>query len=164
MEDFNGLLSQLKELNLRELLSYWILNERKKAELYEMLAQKAKELGLNDSTYDIFKLLSLEAVRHDRKLVYVYEKTFNTKDLLTVKLPSLDSVSVLERFEESSDVFRVLEAALRLETLAEEVYRILAGAATDEYMKAVFSYLGSTERLHRRTIESLIKEYKYGHA
>lgn len=164
MEDFNGLLSQLKGLNLRELLSYWILNERKKAELYEMLAQKAKELGLNDSTYDIFKLLSLEAVRHDRKLVYVYEKTFNTKDLLTVKLPSLDSVSVLERFEESSDVFRVLEAALRLETLAEEVYRILAGAATDEYMKAVFSYLGSTERLHRRTIESLIKEYKYGHA
>ncbi len=161
MEDFDGLLLQLKELNLRELLSYWILNERKKAELYEMLARKARELGLDDSAYDIFKLLSLEAIRHDRKLMSVYERTFNTKELLPVTLPS---VSLAEKLEESGDVFRVLEAALRLEALAEEVYKILAGTATDEYMKAVFSYLGSTERLHRRTIESLIKEYRYGHA
>ncbi len=53
---------------------------------------------------------------------------------------------------------------LQLEALVEEVYNVLAGATTDECMKMVSSYLGSTEKLHRRTIESLIKEYRYGHA
>ncbi len=164
MEDFDDLISRLKKLDLRQLLSYWILNERKKAELYEILARKARELNLDDSAYDIFRVLSLEAVRHDRKLMSVYERTFKTRELRTVELPSLDSASILENFEGSDDVLGILETALRLEELAGEVYEILAESATDEYMKAVFSYLGSTERLHRRTIESLITEYRYGHA
>ncbi len=164
MEDFDDLISRLKKLDLRQLLSYWILNERKKAELYEILARKARELNLDDSAYDIFRVLSLEAVRHDRKLMSVYERTFKTRELRTVELPSLDSASILEKFEGSDDVLGILETALRLEELAGEVYEILTESATDEYMKAVFSYLGSTERLHRRTIESLITEYRYGHA
>ncbi|WP_461862902.1 ferritin family protein [Thermococcus sp.] len=164
MEDFDDLISRLKKLDLRQLLSYWILNERKKAELYEILARKARELNLDDSAYDIFRVLSLEAVRHDRKLMSVYERTFKTRELRTVELPSLDFASILEKFEGSDDVLEILETALRLEELAGEVYEILTESATDEYMKAVFSYLGSTERLHRRTIESLITEYRYGHA
>lgn len=164
MEDFDDLISRLKKLDLRQLLSYWILNERKKAELYEILARKARELNLDDSAYDIFRVLSLEAVRHDRKLMSVYERTFKTRELRTVELPSLDFASILEKFEGSDDVLEILETALRLEELAGEVYEILTESATDEYMKAVFSYLGSTERLHRRTIESLIAEYRYGHA
>ncbi len=164
MKDFDDLISRLKKLDLRQLLSYWILNERKKAELYEILARKARELNLDDSAYDIFRVLSLEAVRHDRKLMAVYERTFKTRELRTVELPSLDSASILEKFEGSDDVLEILETALRLEELAGEVYEILTESATDEYMKAVFSYLGSTERLHRRTIESLITEYRYGHA
>ncbi len=164
MKDFDDLISRLKKLDLRQLLSYWILNERKKAELYEILARKARELNLDDSAYDIFRVLSLEAVRHDRKLMSVYERTFKTRELRTAELPSLDSASILEKFEGSDDVLEILETALRLEELAGEVYEILTESATDEYMKAVFSYLGSTERLHRRTIESLITEYRYGHA
>ncbi len=164
MEDLDGLWVRLKGLDLRGLLSYWILNERNKARLYSVLAQKVRDLGLDDSVYDVFRLLSLEASRHDRKLMSLYERVFGTDELLEVALPSLSSLSLTKDFNGGRDVFKVLEAALKLEILAEDVYGILTEAASDDYMRAVFSYLGSTERLHRRTIEGLMREYGCGHA
>ncbi|NJE04178.1 ferritin family protein [Thermococcus sp. MV11] len=158
MTDLEGL-SFLEELPLRELLAHWIFLEGDKALLYLRLSRKAKNLGLDDA-YDMFKLLSREAERHERKLRTLYTRKFGA-EIPEVHGPSLEELSDIGELESENDVFAVLKCALELEEVAERVYSILAGKADDDFLRAVFSYLGSTEKLHERAIESLMRDYGY---
>ncbi|WP_297092891.1 ferritin family protein [Thermococcus sp.] len=159
MVDLEGV-SLLEELPLRELLAYWISLEGDKALLYEKLSEKAKGMEIEGAVCDMFKLLSQEARRHERKLRNLYTRNFE-EDIPTVSGPSLEELSDIRELESENDVFAVLKCALELEEVSERIYSILAEKADDEIMKAVFRYLGSTERLHERAVESLIRDYRY---
>ncbi|ASJ13442.1 ferritin-like domain-containing protein [Thermococcus thioreducens] len=159
MVDLEGM-AFIEGLPLRELLAYWISLEGDKALLYERLSEKAKGMGIEGAVCDMFKLLSQEARRHERKLRNLYTKKFGT-EVPSVSGPSLEELSEIKNLEDENDVFAVLKCALELEEVAERVYSILAEKADGESMRAIFSYLGSTERLHERAVESLIRDYDY---
>ncbi|ASA78386.1 hypothetical protein CDI07_08790 [Thermococcus sp. 5-4] len=159
MVDLEGL-SFLEELPLRELLAHWISLEGDKALLYEKLAEKARGMEIEGAVGDMFKLLGQEARRHEKKLRALYTRKFG-EEIPAVNGPSLEDLSDIRELESENDVFAVLKCALELEEVAERVYSILAEKADDETLRAIFSYLGSTERLHERAVESLIRDYDY---
>ena len=153
-------LSSVEKLPLRELLAYWINLEGDKAELYDRLSSRVRELNADIAFYDMFKLLSQEARRHEKKLRDLYAKKFDG-GLPEIDGPSLEELTGAIELESRGDIMDTLRCALQLEELAERVYSILAEKADDEYMRAVFSYLGSTERLHQRAMESMIQDNNY---
>ncbi|NJE30048.1 hypothetical protein E3E38_03160 [Thermococcus sp. 18S1] len=159
MVDLEGL-SFLEGLPMRELLAYWISLEGDKALLYEKLSEKAKGMEIEGAVCDMFKLLSQEARQHEKKLRALYVGEFGV-EIPAVSGPSLEELSDIRGLESENDVFAVLKCALELEEVAERVYSILAGKTDDETVRAIFSYLGSTERLHERAVESLIRDYDY---
>ncbi|ASJ05455.1 ferritin-like domain-containing protein [Thermococcus barossii] len=159
MVDLEGL-SFLEELPLRELLAHWIFLEGDKALLYEKLAEKARGMEVEGAVGDMFKLLGQEARRHEKKLRTLYTRKFGA-EIPEVHGPSLEELSDIRELESGNDVFAVLKCALELEEVAERVYSILAEKADDETLRAIFSYLASTERLHERAVESLLRDYDY---
>ncbi|WP_148883098.1 ferritin-like domain-containing protein [Thermococcus aciditolerans] len=159
MVDLEGM-SFLEGLPMRELLAHWISLEGDKALLYEKLAEKARGMEIEGAVGDMFKLLGQEARRHEKKLRALYTREFGV-EIPAVNGPSLEELSEIRELESENDVFAVLKCALELEEVAERVYSILAGKIDDETVRAIFSYLGSTERLHERAVESLIGDYDY---
>ncbi len=156
----DGYLSLLEGLSMKGLLAYWIHLEDDKASFYEKLADRVQELNVDTAFHDMFNLLSQEARRHGRKLRELYTKKFGDT-IPGVQGPSLEDLTGVVELESESDVLGSLEGALRLEILAEKVYSILEEKSDDEFMRAVFSYLGSTERLHERALRALIDDGSY---
>ncbi len=156
----DGYLSFLEGLSMKGLLAYWIHLEDDKASFYEKLADRVQQLNVDTAFHDMFKLLSQEARRHGRKLRELYTKKFG-EDLPGVQGPSLKDLTGVVELESEGDVLDSLRRALKLEILAEKVYAMLAEKANDGLMRAVFSYLGSTERLHERALGALIDDGSY---
>lgn len=140
------ILNEIRKLNERELLSYWIKGEYEEAETYWKLAERAKELGLPGEVVNTFKRLGDESKRHGDELYKIYRQNYGGDELDEVNVPNVEALNVLGKFWKIEDLKNVLEIAMESEKLAETIYRKLAEECKNEELKKVYLTLADIER------------------
>ncbi|WP_297497991.1 ferritin family protein [Thermococcus sp.] len=148
------ILNEIRKLNERELLSYWIKGEYEEAETYWKLAERAKELGLPSKAVKTFKRLGDESKRHGDELLKIYREEYG-EELMDVRVPNVEALNVLGKFWKVEDLKDVLEIAMESEKLAETIYRKLASETENPKLKEVYLRLAEIERGHYESLVSL---------
>jgi len=148
------ILEEIKKLDERELLSYWIKGEYEEAETYLKLAERAKELGLPKEVYETFERLGKESRSHGDELYEIYREKYG-EELVEVKVPSVEGTHVLGKFYKMEDLEDVLQSAMEAEKLAETIYRKLAEETDNEKLRKVYLYLADVERGHYSALKAL---------
>ena len=147
-------LEEIKRLDERELLSYWIKGEYEEAETYLKLAERARELGLPKEVYETFERLGKESKGHGDELYKIYREKYGD-ELVEVNAPSIEGTHVLGKFWKVEDLEDVLINAMEAEKLAETIYRKLAEETDSEELKRVYLYLADVERGHYERLRAL---------
>ncbi|WP_297467267.1 ferritin family protein [Thermococcus sp.] len=147
-------LEEIKRLDERELLSYWIRGEYEEAEMYFKLAERAKELGLPKEVYETFERLGKESKGHGDELYKIYREKYGD-ELVEVNAPSIEGTHVLGKFWKVEDLEDVLVNAMEAEKLAETIYRKLAEETDSEELKKVYLYLADVEKGHYERLRAL---------
>jgi len=148
------ILNEIRKLDERELLSYWIKGEYEEAETYWKLAERAKELGLPDNVVETFKRLGDESKMHGDDLLRAYSEEFGG-ELVEVSVPNVESLNILGKFWKVEDLRDVLEIAMESEKLAETIYRKLAEECSRESLREMYLRLADVERGHYETLRAL---------
>ncbi len=152
-------LEEIKKLNERELLSYWIKGEYEEAETYLKLAERAKELGLPEEVYETFERLGKESKAHGDELYKIYRQKYG-EELADVNIASIEGTHLLGKFYKIEDLEDVLRSAMEAEKLAETIYRKLAEETDSEGLRKVYLYLADVERGHYLTLKTLYEGRK----
>ena len=97
------ILKELRKLNERELLSYWVMGEYEEAEVYSRLSERAKELGLPEDVVETFKKLGEESKAHGDELYSVYRQKYG-EELVEVRIPNVESLNVMGKFWKVNDL------------------------------------------------------------
>jgi len=148
------ILNEIRKLDERELLSYWIRGEYEEAETYWKLAERAKELGLPEDVVETFKRLGDESKGHGDELLKIYKEEYG-KELVEVSLPNVEALNVLGKFWKVEDLKDVLRIAMESEKLAETIYRKLAEETEDPGLRKAYIRLAGIERGHYEALVSL---------
>ncbi|WP_456368662.1 ferritin-like domain-containing protein [Thermococcus sp.] len=148
------ILEEIKKLNERELLSYWIRGEYEEAKTYWKLAERAKELGLPENVAETFKRLGDESKRHGDELLKIYRQEYG-EELVEVNVSNVESLNVLGKFWKVEDLKDVLEIAMESEKLAETIYRKLAEECKNEKLREVYLKLAKIEESHYEALKRL---------
>lgn len=148
------ILDEIRKLNERELLSYWIKGEYEEAETYWKLAERAEELGLPEEVVETFRRLGNESKRHGDELLKIYREEYG-EELADVNLPNVESLDVLGKFWKVEDLRDVLEIAMESEKLAETIYRKLAEETENPKLREAYLRLAEIERGHYGALKSL---------
>jgi len=153
------ILKEIRKLNERELLSYWIEGEYEEAETYWKLADRAKDLDLPEEVVSTFKRLGDESKRHGDDLYRIYRERYGD-ELVEVNIPNVESLNVLGKFWTVEDLEDVLKIALESEKLAETIYRKLAEECKDEELKKIYLSLADIEKGHYEALLKLLNAQK----
>jgi len=148
------ILNEIRKLDERGLLSYWIKGEYEEAGTYWKLAERAKELGLPEDVVDTFRRLGDESKRHGDELLKIYREEYGEK-LADVDLPNVEALDVLGKFWKVEDLGDVLQIAMESEKLAETIYRKLAEECRSEKLKETYLRLAEIEKGHYKALASL---------
>ena len=149
------ILEEIRKLNERELLSYWIKGEYEEARTYWKLAERAKELGLPGNVVETFKRLGDESKRHGDELLRTYRERYG-EELADVSVPNVEALNVLGKFWKVEDIDDVIKTAMESEKLAETIYRKLAEECEDEKLRSIYLRLAEIERGHYEALKSLL--------
>jgi len=149
------ILEEIRKLNERELLSYWIEGEYEEARVYSQLADRAEELGLPKDVIDTFRRLSEESKGHGDGLYELYKKKYG-EELVKVDIPNVETTHVVGRFWMVEDIEDVLRNALDAEKLAETIYRKLAEEAQGE-LRELYMELAEEELGHYKSLLKVAK-------
>ncbi len=147
-------IEEIKKLNERELMSYWIKGEYEEAETYRKLAERARELGLPDRVVETFERLGRESERHGNELLKIYREKYGDK-LLDVRIPNVESTHLLGRFWKVEDLEDVLQTAMDGEKLAETIYRKLAEETENPELRETYLRLADIESGHYNSLKAL---------
>ncbi len=150
-------LNEIRKLDERELLSYWIKGEYEEAETYWKLAERAKELGLPDEVVETFKRLGDESKMHGDELFKIYKEAYG-EELVEVNVPNVEALNVLGKFWKVEDLADVLDNAMESEKLAETIYRRLAEECDKESLKGTYLKLAEVERGHYEALKNILAE------
>ncbi len=161
--DMAEIVEKLAKLSEKDALSYWIKGEYDEADLYWKLAERAKELELDDELVETFVVLAKESKGHGDRLLEIYRRCYG-EQLEKVDIPPIEVLPFLEKFKEAPDVISVLHEAMKSELLAKTIYEELIKKVKDEEVIKVYKYLAAVEQDH---YNQLRKEYeicmrKYG--
>ncbi|NJE10901.1 rubrerythrin [Thermococcus sp. MAR1] len=149
------ILNEIRKLNERELLSYWIRGEYEEAEAYLRLAERAKELGLPKEVYETFERLGKESKEHGDELYGIYREKYG-ENPVEIDIPSLEATHVLGKFWKVGDFEDVLQNAMEAEKLAETIYRKLAEECHREELRRIYLRLADIERGHYEALRKLM--------
>jgi rubrerythrin len=148
------ILNEIRKLNEKELLSYWIEGEYEEAETYWKLAGRARELGLPEDVVNTFKRLGDESKGHGDELYKIYRENYRDK-LVEVNIPNVESLNVLGKFWKVEDLEDVLQIAMESEKLAETIYRKLAEETKNPRLREVYLMLADVEKGHYESLKTL---------
>jgi rubrerythrin len=148
------ILNEIRKLNERELLSYWINGEYEEAETYWKLAERAKEFGLPEEVVNTFKRLGDESKGHGDEIYKIYRENYGD-ELIEVNIPNVESLNVLGKFWKVEDLKDVLQIAMESEKLAETIYRRLAEETKNQRLKEAYLRLADVEKGHYESLKKL---------
>ena len=148
------ILDEIRKLDERELLSYWIKGEYEEAETYWRLAERARELGLPENVVETFKRLGDESKVHGDDLLRIYREEYG-EELADVNLPNVESLDVLGKFWKVENLKDVLDIAMESEKLAETIYRKLAEECDKGKLRETYLKLADVEKGHYETLKAL---------
>ena len=149
------ILEEIRKLDERELLSYWIRGEYEEAKVYSQLAERARELGFPEGAVSTFERLSSDSRAHGDDLYRVYREKYGD-ELVRVDVPNVEATHVVGRFWKIEDLSDVLRNAMDAEKLAETIYRRLAEEAEGS-LRELYLKLAEVEKGH---YEALKREYE----
>lgn len=155
------ILNEIRRLEERELLSYWIRGEHEEAETYWKLAERAKELGLSKEVVETFRRLGDESKRHGDELYKIYRENYGN-ELVEVNIPNFEYLNVLGKFWKVEDLKDVLEIAMESEKLAETIYLKLSEECRNDELKNLYLTLADVERGHYESLKKLAEDLTDG--
>lgn len=148
------ILDEIRKLNEKELLSYWIKGEYEEAETYWKLAERAGELNLPEEVVQTFKRLGDESKRHGDELLKIYREQYGDEPV-EINVPNVEALNVLGKFWKVEDIKDVINTAMESEKLAETIYRKLAEECKDEGLRRIYLRLAEIERGHYNSLLTL---------
>lgn len=157
-ERLGKIIDAVSNLDYRELFSYWITQETRKAEIYYSLAQLSGEVTWDERVSKYLTALYNESIDRAQILLRAFKEQFPQEKPLQLELPSLEVELSQERLREMlyrGSFKEVLEYLTEIEKLSMEVYRYLEEKATDESVRKLFSQLSKMGEEHLRTLEDL---------
>ncbi|WP_232473411.1 ferritin-like domain-containing protein [Thermococcus thioreducens] len=155
---FKKILEAISKLNHMELLSYWMEQEVKEAEMYYKLYQLSKEVNWDERVSKLFYQLYKESLGHAETLLRMFHEMFPGKKPPKISLPALEvelSEEQLRDMAYRGDVKDILEYLMGTERLAHDVYRYLSDKAVDEDSKATLIWLANIENGHYQKLRRL---------
>ncbi|WP_148221079.1 ferritin-like domain-containing protein [Thermococcus barophilus] len=158
--DGDDVISNLRELDYKLVLSYWIKSENDLSKFYKELACKSKEVGLEEWAFDMFILLSEESKRVEKKLKEIYSRKFGSIDIEKLPDSPIKIPAYIKEFDNPHSILGILKSAIYCEELAENICQVLSQKAPTEYEKELFKYLASSERCHLRILTERFNYYK----
>jgi len=154
--EFKRILEALSHLDRKELLSYWIDQEVKEAEMYYHLYELSNEVNWDKRIPALFLRLYKESLKHAEILLGMFKEMFPEEQPPRVELPSLEVELSGEKLEEM--VYRgklrdILEYLMGTELLAHDVYEYLAEKTENEEIRATLLWLADIENGHYRKLK-----------
>jgi len=149
--DIRKIVVMLKNMKVRDVLTYWIEGELKGAEMYYHLYEISKDFSLSKQISELFFELYKDELNHADELLTIYRKLFPNEDMSAVDLPSLEVVisrDVLMKLLKNGKFSEVFEVLLTTEEFAREVYEYLAKSVSDDELKETFKWLAEIEQGH----------------
>lgn len=146
-DDLESIMHELKKLDEKSLLAYWIKGEYDESDMYIELARRAKELGLSESLIETFICLSKESKEHGDTLRRIFLCNYG-EEPIPPDIPPIEVAPLLDKFERAEDVFEVLKLAMESELLAKKIYEHLAEEENREELKKVYLSLAAVEKAH----------------
>ncbi|GAB6103128.1 ferritin family protein [Thermococcus atlanticus] len=163
--DMTAIVEKLAGLSEKEALSYWIKGEYEEAHLYWGLAERAKELGLDDELVETFAILAKESKGHGDRLFEIYRRRYG-EQLEKVDIPPVEVLPLIEKFKKASDVISVLYEAMKSELLAKAIYEELMKKEENGDVGKVYEYLALMEQDHynqlKKEYEICLRKYSSG--
>ncbi|MDK2913889.1 MAG: hypothetical protein PWQ79_804 [Thermococcaceae archaeon] len=157
------ILKRMSEMNVREILSYWIEGELDEAEMYEHLANVSKEVVWDPEIPEVFLKLSEDSLQHAETLLKVYRKLFPGENLVEVDLPAVEVVlskDKLTDFLNSGRLEDLFDILMETERLTMEIYRYLSDIAKDPQVKEVAKWLADIEEEHYNHLRKVREKFQ----
>ncbi|NJE84662.1 rubrerythrin [Thermococcus sp. CX2] len=155
---FEKIIQTLSQLNHKELISYWIDQEVKEAEMYHRLYTMSKEIMWDERVPKLFFELYRDSLGHAEILLRLYHTMFPGENVVQVDIPPLEVELSEDRLREmvfKGNLGDIIEYMMGTERLAHEVYRYLADHATDEKTKATLVWLADIENGHYERLRKI---------
>ncbi len=163
--DMTAIVEKLAGLSEKEALSYWITGEYEEERFYWELAERAKELGLDDDLVETFAILAKESKGHGDRLFEIYKRRYG-EQLEKVDIPPVEVLPLIEKFKKASDVISILYEAMKSELLAKATYEELMKKVRNGDVRKVYEYLAMVEQEHynqlRKEYEICVRKYSRG--
>ncbi len=156
MYDLEEIVEALSKLSYEEAMAYWIEGEKKEAEFYSELAERARDLGLGEELVKTFEKLAEDSLKHATELGAYYEAKYGKKP--KVDLPPIEVLPVIDEFWRADQLEEVLKAAMESELIAHESYRLLAERVEDEKLRELYKKLAEVEKGHYEMLREMYEE------
>ncbi|MDI3475992.1 MAG: hypothetical protein PWQ79_1386 [Thermococcaceae archaeon] len=157
-EKLRKIIDELSRLDYKELLSYWIVQETRKAEMYNSLSQLSEEVIWDERVSRLLKWLYEESINQAQLLLKAFKEQFHQEKPPQIEMPSLEIELSEERLRNMvyrGNLQQVLDHLLEIESLAREVYRHLEEKATNSEVRELFSKLSKRCEERIKSLETL---------
>lgn len=153
---------ELKKLDEKSLLAYWIKGEYDEADMYRELVR-----GQENSAFRNPSLRHSSASQRSLKSTETRSERCSSgnygEEPTPPDIPPIEVAPLLEKFERAEDVFEVLQLAMESELLAKRIYERLAEEEKREELKKVYLSLAAVEGSHYERLKGefeILKELK----
>lgn len=150
-EIMREIVNRLKNLSVKELLSYAIFNEEEEAKYYAELARRAKRRSVKV----LFKKMSEESKLHENTLRNLFDRLFPNEEPVKVDIPPVEVYPFYPKFENAKDYASALRYCMESELFAKQTYELLASVARDEKVRELALSLMIMEQKHYEEIKSV---------
>ncbi|NJE53712.1 DUF835 domain-containing protein [Thermococcus sp. 21S9] len=162
-EIMKEIVNRLKNLSVKELLSYAIFSERDEAKYYAELAEKAKR----KSVKVLFRKMSEESKNHEKILMELFERLFPGEEPVEVDAPPVEVYPFYPNFDDAGDYTSALKYCMESELFAKQTYELLASVTRDDEVRKLALDLAAMEQGHYEEIKrvyDLMKALERRHA
>ena len=137
-------IESLRDMSVKEILSYAIFNERDEVEYYRKLAEHADR----ESIKALFIQMADESQEHHDRLYSLFKKLYPDEEPVEVDVPPVEVAPFYPEFETVDDYLAALEYCMQSELFAQQTYELLSQKATHEDSRVLFAQLAEIERNH----------------
>ena len=152
-----GIIDELKKLDSKSLLSYWINAELDEAEIYNKLAKRTREYSWDRRIPALFEKLARESAEHAEILLREYRGRYKNAGLVKTNIPSIEielSLNDLIEYIERGRLDDLIAILMESERIAMDIYRYLAQETSGD-MRELFEHLASIEEGHYTKLKEL---------
>jgi len=148
----------LSKYSLEDLILLGIKSEEVAKEVYEKIAEEAKNPFLKTR----LSALAEEEDRHKKILVELYKDLFSGKEPEPPEnpdfIPEFPEIRIFRELGGTTDMRKILEGAMQAELSAKDYYESIADMMDDKRIKTIMRYMAKIEEGHYKILKQQYEE------